>query len=74
MPDCQQICRREYEEYKRRYHEEQQLLEERSLTTPATPATPATRRTLPSWVVWGLIHLAAGLTLLEILNWAARPH
>ena len=71
MPDCQFINRKDYEEYKRRHREEQQLREEQPLTTPATPAT---RRTLPNWVVWGVIHLTSGLLLLEILNWAARPH
>jgi len=63
MPKAKQrrICRKEYRASK---------LRERA---PFPAHAPAPRSDLREWLLMFSVSLIAGFTLLEILNWAARP-
>ena len=62
MPRAKQrrICRKAYRASKERM--------------PSPAHAPAPRSDLREWVGLVLITLTAGAILLEILDWAARPH
>jgi hypothetical protein len=64
MPKAKQrrICRKEYRASKLRERE------------PFPAHAPAPRSDLKEWVGLLAVSLIGGLILLEILNWAARPH